>query len=76
MVWEGQTRKLYGVAGRSQDMVQLFSYDLAEVAYNLLGYVDVNRRPHYTWQAYEIKAMASELEGTIYLGESERISRL
>jgi len=68
--------KVYGVGGSEQDMVRLFSYDPAESAYQLLGFVDVNRRPYYTWQAYVIKAMASGLDGTIYLGESERISRL
>ena len=57
-------------------MARLFSYDPAEGAYILLGFVDVNRRPYYSWQAYEIKAVTSGLDGTIYLGESERISRL
>ena len=68
--------KIYGVGGSEQDMVRLFSYDPAEGAYQLLGFVDVNRRPYYTWQAYVIQAMASGLDGTIYLGASERISRL
>jgi hypothetical protein len=38
--------------------------------------VDVNRRPYYTWQAYVIKAMVAGLDGTIYIGQSERISKL
>jgi hypothetical protein len=42
----------------------------------MLGFVDVNRRPYYTWQAYEIGAMASDSDGTVYIGEDERISRL
>jgi outer membrane protein assembly factor BamB len=68
--------KIYGVGGSDQDMARLFSYDPVEGAYQLLGFVDVNRRPYYSWQAYVIKAMASGLDGTIYIGESERISRL
>jgi len=68
--------KIYGVGGSEQDMARLFSYDPAEGAYQLLGFVDVNRRPYYSWQAYVIKTMASGLDGTIYIGESERISRL
>ena len=68
--------KIYGVGGSDQDMARLFSYDPAQASYQLLGFVDVNRRPYYTWQAYVIKAMASGLDGTIYIGESERISRL
>ena len=68
--------KIYGVGGSDQDMARLFSYDPDQGAYQLLGFVDVNRRPYYSWQAYVIKAMASGLDGTIYIGESERISRL
>jgi len=68
--------KIYGVGGGEQDMARLFSYDPASGAYEILGFVDVNRRPYYAWQAYVIRSMATGLDGTIYLGESERISRL
>ncbi len=68
--------KIYGVGGSDQDMARLFSYDPVDGAYQLLGFVDVNRRPYYSWQAYVIKAMTSGLDGTLYIGESERISRL
>lgn len=44
--------------------------------YEILGFVDVNRRPYYTWQAYVIKAIVTGLDGTVYLGESERVSKL
>ena len=68
--------KLYGVGGDEDDMAHLFSYDPETAAYEILGFVDVNRRPYYTWQAHVIQAMAAGLDGTIYIGESERISRL
>jgi len=68
--------KLYGVGGDEDDMARLFSYDPETAAYEILGFVDVNRRPYYTWQAHVIQAMATGLDGTIYIGESERISRL
>jgi hypothetical protein len=42
----------------------------------ILGFIDVNRRPYYTWQAYRIGAMVIGADGTVYLGESERKSRL
>jgi outer membrane protein assembly factor BamB len=67
---------IYGVGGSDQDMARLFSYDPGDSAYQLLGFVDVNRRPYYSWQAQVIKAMVSGRDGTIYIGESERISRL
>ena len=72
----GPSRKIYGVGGDEDDMARLFSYDTQNGTYEILGFVDVNRRPYYTWQAYVIKAMAVGLDGTIYIGESERISRL
>jgi outer membrane protein assembly factor BamB len=68
--------KLYGVGGDEDDMARLFSYDPQNAAYQILGFVDVNRRPYYAWQAHVIQAMAVGLDGTIYIGESERISKL
>ena len=68
--------KLYGVGGDDDEMARLFSYDPAHGTYEMLGMIDVNRRPYYTWQAYVIDALAMGLDGTLYLGESERRSRL
>jgi hypothetical protein len=36
----------------------------------------VNRRPYYTWQAYVIDSVVAGLDGTIYLGQAERKSKL
>jgi hypothetical protein len=72
----GPDGKLYGVGGNEEEMARLFSYDPSDGTYNLLGFVDVNRRPYYTWQAYVIGAMASDAYGTVYIGENERISKL
>jgi streptogramin lyase len=68
--------ELYGVGGAENDMARLFSYDPHTGAYKVLGFIDVNRRPYYTWQAYVIGALACGLDGTIYIGEDERISKL
>ena len=68
--------KLYGVGGDVDDMCRLFSYDPNTGTYQILGFIDVNRRPYYSWQAYQIGAMCLGADGTIYLGESERRSRL
>jgi hypothetical protein len=68
--------KLYGVGGDDEEMARLFCYDPSRGAYELLGFIDVNRRPYYSWHAYNIGAMALGKDGTIYLGESERRSRL
>jgi hypothetical protein len=72
----GHNGKLYGVGGDDDEMARLFSYDPVRGAYQMLGMIDVNRRPYYTWQAYVIDAVAAGKDGTIYLGESERLSRL
>ncbi|MGC2160310.1 MAG: hypothetical protein WA634_00245 [Silvibacterium sp.] len=68
--------RLYGVGGDKDEMARLFSFDPSTSVYDVLGFVDVNRRPYYTWQAYVIGAMASDRDGTIYIGEDERISKL
>ena len=68
--------RLYGVGGDKEEMARLFSYDPSTGSYDVLGFVDVNRRPYYTWQAYMIGAMAIGRHGTVYIGENERISKL
>jgi outer membrane protein assembly factor BamB len=75
LAW-GQNGKLYGVGGDASDMARLFAYDPADGSYELLGFIDVNRRPYYTWQAYMIGDIVSDSRGTVYLGEDERVSKL
>jgi hypothetical protein len=68
--------RLYGVGGDDGEMARLFSYDPARGTYEILGMVDVNHRPYYAWQAYVIDSMALGNDGTLYLGQSERKSKL
>ncbi len=68
--------KLYGIGGDDDEMAQMFSYDPSSGFYELLGMIDVNRRPYYSWQAYVIDCAALGDDGTVYLGQSERKSRL
>ncbi|HWF66957.1 MAG TPA: hypothetical protein VN670_06615 [Acidobacteriaceae bacterium] len=68
--------KLYGVGGDKEEMARLFSYDPSTGAYHVMGFIDVDRRPYYVWQAYGVGAMAIGNRGTIYIGENERISKL
>jgi hypothetical protein len=68
--------KLYGVGGNDDEMARLFSYDPGRGVYQMLGMVDVNHRPYYSWQAYVIDAVAVGTDGTLYLGQSERKSKL
>jgi len=68
--------KLYGIGGDDDEMARLFSYDPASGLYELLGMIDVNRRPYYSWQGYVFDAMAVGLDGTVYMGQAERKSKL
>jgi hypothetical protein len=68
--------RLYGVGGDDDEMARLFSYDPVRGVYELLGMIDVNRRPYYSWQAYLIDALAIGPDDTIYLGQAERKSKL
>jgi outer membrane protein assembly factor BamB len=72
----GEDGKIYGVGGDTSEMARMFSYDPTTGAYDVLGFIDVNRRPYYTWQAYEVGAVIADRHGAIYIGEDERISRL
>jgi hypothetical protein len=72
----GSSGKIYGVGGDKDDLARMFSYDPQNGTYEILGFIDVNRRPYYAWQAYVIGAMVAGPDGTMYIGENERISKL
>ncbi len=72
----GPNEKLYGVGGDDDEMARLFSYDPTRGTYKVLGMIDVNHRPYYAWQAYVIDSVVSGLDGTIYMGQAERKSKL
>lgn len=42
----------------------------------MLGMIDVNRRPYYSWQGYVFDSMVAAPDGTIYMGQAERRERL
>jgi hypothetical protein len=42
----------------------------------MLGMIDVNRRPYYSWQAYVIDAMTIGADGTIYMGQRAEVEAL
>lgn len=73
---EGHDGKLYGVGGDTTEMARLFSFDPSTGAYEVTGFIDVNRRPYYTWQAEVVGAVVADARGTVYIGENERISKL
>jgi len=72
----GHDGLLYGVGGDDEDMARLFSYNPKGGEYAVRGFIDVNRRPYFTWQAYTVDAVTAGTDGIIYLGEAERLSKL
>lgn len=68
--------KLYGIGGDDDELARLFSYDPLTGAYLMLGFIDVNRRPYYSWQGYVFDSMVASPDGTIYMGQAERKSKL
>jgi outer membrane protein assembly factor BamB len=72
----GHNGKLYGIGGDQEDNARLFSYDPGVGTYDILGFIDVNHRPYYSWQGYVFDSMIAGADGTIYMGQAERKSKL
>lgn len=75
--WRRRRTDFFTEWGADDDeTARLPSYDPERGVYEVLGMVDVNRRPYYSWRAHVIGAMALGPEGTVYVGQSERKSKL
>jgi hypothetical protein len=74
----GHDGKVYLMAGERSAAwpCQAYSYDPREGGFSELGLLIVDRSPYYYWRGYQFDAMVVGLEGTLYLGESERRSHL
>jgi hypothetical protein len=72
----GARGRIYGVGGDKDDVARLFSYDPARGVFEVLGIVDVDRRPFYAWRGFVFDSMAVGLDGIVYLGQAERGSKL
>lgn len=67
---------LYGVGGDRGGAARLFVYRTSQGCYENLGMLDVNRAPYYAWHAFEADAMVAGPDGTLFIGESGRMSHL
>lgn len=72
----GLDDKIYGIAGERKDRCHFFYYDPRSGGYADLGIINVDRTPYYAWMGKQFDAMVTGLDGTIYVGESERKSHL
>ena len=68
--------RVYGVAGEDNVGCTLFSYDPVNRSFEHYGPVIVDRSPYYAWYPCRFEACATGLDGTIYLGESDRKGHL
>lgn len=67
---------LWGLGGERGGAVRLFVYRTALGGFENLGLLDVNRSPYYAWLAFEAETMVTGRDGTIFIGEANRISHL
>ncbi len=55
---------------------QFYTYDPKQGCFETLGLLIADRSPFYYWRGQQFDCMTTGLDGTIYLGESERQSHL
>lgn len=83
-MWQYRTRglafskdgDLWGVGGERGGAARLFVYRTERGSFENLGLLDVNRSPYYAWLAFEADSMITGPDGTIFIGESGRLSHL
>ncbi|HEX9972979.1 MAG TPA: hypothetical protein VGD14_12990 [bacterium] len=72
----GLDGRVYGIAGERKDHCHFFCYNPQTGGYTDFGIINVDRTPYYVWMGKQFDAMVTGLDGTIYIGESERKSHL
>jgi len=72
----GEDGRIWGTAGEDRIGCTFFNFDPSEGAYHHLGHIAVDRSPHYSWYPHRFGASTTGLDGTVYLGESDRKGHL
>ena len=74
----GKDGKVYLMAGERSTTrpCQFYLYDPQLGRFETLGLLIADRSPYYYWRGQQFDCMTTGLDGTIYLGESERKSHL
>lgn len=69
----GPDDRLYMICGEFEDACKLISYDTAgREGFRDWGVLTVDRSPYYAKRAYQFDAMTAGIDGTIFIGESDR----
>lgn len=74
----GKNGKVYLIAGEISPSrpCQMYAYDPASSNFESMGMIIVDRSPYYYKRGQQFDSMTTGVDGTIYLGESERKSGL
>lgn len=73
----GPDGRLYMICGEFEEPCKLMSYDISgREGFRDWGLLAVDRSPYYAKRAYQFDAMATGLDGTIFIGESDRRASL
>jgi len=72
----GEDGSIWGTAGEDRIGCTFFNYDPVEGSYQHLGHIAVDRSPYYSWYPHRFGASTTGLDGTVYLGESDRKGHL
>ena len=69
----GPDERLYMICGEFEDACKLISYDTTgREGFRDWGVLTVDRSPYYAKRAYQFDAMTVGMDGTIFIGESDR----
>jgi len=74
----GKDDKVYLMAGEISTTrpCQFYAYNPKSGGFETLGLLIADRSPYYYWRGQQFDCMTTGLDGSIYLGESERKSHL
>lgn len=69
--------QLYIISGEIDEPGKLFSYSTTrQNGYTNWSYISVDRSPYYAKRAYQFDAMTIGIDGTVFIGESDRRGKL
>lgn len=74
----GNNKRLYMICGEKDNVCRMFSYDISDQnqGFRDYGVLGVDHSPYYAKEAYQFDAMCTGQDGTIFIGESDRRSKL
>lgn len=73
----GLDNNLYFITGQLDEPCKLFSYNIDKNSgYKYWSYLAVDHSPYYAKRAYQFEAMTTGLDGSIFIGESDRRGKL